>query len=59
MHILTTEIDQLTLPAELAQAESVLTVGAFDGIHLGHQALIQKIIARARAQGLPGGADHL
>mgnify|MGYP001044036681 CR=1 FL=1 len=56
MHILTADIHQLSLPAELAQTESVLTVGAFDGIHLGHQALIRESIARAgvgsRAAGL-------
>lgn len=49
MHILTTAIDQLSLPLELAHADTVLTVGTFDGIHLGHQALIRQSIARARA----------
>jgi riboflavin kinase/FMN adenylyltransferase len=49
MYILTAEIDQLTLPAELAHADTVLTVGAFDGIHLGHRALIRQSITRARA----------
>jgi riboflavin kinase/FMN adenylyltransferase len=48
MHVLTTEIDQLSLPEELARTDTVLTVGAFDGIHLGHQALIRQSIARAR-----------
>jgi riboflavin kinase/FMN adenylyltransferase len=48
MHTLNTEISQLALPAQLAQTESVLTVGAFDGIHLGHRDLIQKMVERAR-----------
>jgi len=29
---------------------SVLTLGTFDGVHRGHQALIQKVVSRARAQ---------
>ncbi len=28
--------------------ETVLTIGAFDGLHLGHQELVRKLIARAR-----------
>ncbi|HEY6529442.1 MAG TPA: bifunctional riboflavin kinase/FAD synthetase [Cellvibrionaceae bacterium] len=31
----------------------VASIGSFDGIHLGHRALIEKVIARARARGLP------
>lgn len=29
-------------------AASVLTIGAFDGLHLGHQALLSRVIGRAR-----------
>lgn len=28
---------------------SVVTIGAFDGVHLGHQALIRQLVTRARA----------
>jgi riboflavin kinase/FMN adenylyltransferase len=31
--------------------DSVVTVGAFDGVHLGHQALIRGLVARARLLG--------
>jgi riboflavin kinase/FMN adenylyltransferase len=31
--------------------ESIVTIGAFDGVHRGHQALIQGVVARARATG--------
>src|SRR5688572_7366997 len=31
--------------------KSVLTLGTFDGVHLGHQALISKVVKRAKAIG--------
>jgi len=39
--------DQLALPA------SIVTIGAFDGVHLGHQSLISRAVAEARAARLP------
>ncbi len=33
------------------ERETILTIGAFDGVHLGHQALISAVVARARATG--------
>ena len=32
---------------------SVVCIGAFDGLHLGHQALVRHAVARARALGVP------
>jgi riboflavin kinase / FMN adenylyltransferase len=32
---------------------SVVTVGSFDGVHLGHQAVLAEIAQRARSAGLP------
>ncbi|WP_158985447.1 bifunctional riboflavin kinase/FAD synthetase [Lysobacter panacisoli] len=32
---------------------SVVCIGAFDGLHLGHQALVRHTLARARAIGVP------
>lgn len=34
----------------------VATIGSFDGVHLGHQAILRQLIASARAQGLPAVA---
>lgn len=34
-------------------AASVVTVGTFDGVHLGHQTLVQRAVERARALGAP------
>ena len=39
--------------AERAPTASVLTIGNFDGIHLGHQALLRLLTNKARALGLP------
>jgi riboflavin kinase/FMN adenylyltransferase len=36
-----------------APAASVLTIGSFDGIHLGHQALIRKVLDLGRQIGAP------
>ncbi|RFU62961.1 FAD synthetase [Peribacillus glennii] len=37
----------------LSLKHSVLTIGAFDGIHLGHQSLIVKTVNRARELAVP------
>ena len=39
--------EKVRLPA------SVLTIGAFDGVHRGHQALISRAVRRAKALGIP------
>lgn len=55
MHVLTSDIEALALPGDLVGRESVLTVGAFDGIHLGHQTLIRELVAYARQMGRLSG----
>lgn len=35
---------------------SVVCIGAFDGLHLGHQALVRRTVSRARELGLPAAA---
>ncbi|HBZ48502.1 MAG TPA: bifunctional riboflavin kinase/FAD synthetase, partial [Stenotrophomonas sp.] len=35
---------------------SVVCIGAFDGLHLGHRALVRHAAARARALGVPAVA---
>lgn len=44
-----TGVRRLTKPS----SGCVASIGSFDGIHLGHRALIEKVITRARARGLP------
>ncbi len=43
-------------PGELWLQASVVTVGAFDGVHLGHQALVRAAVRRARELGVPAVA---
>lgn len=38
---------------ERAAGSAVLTIGNFDGVHLGHQALLAKLVERARKLALP------
>ncbi len=35
--------------------EAVITIGVFDGVHLGHQALIRKVVERAAQRGMVSG----
>lgn len=39
--------------APLSSQASVLTIGNFDGVHLGHQALLKLLTVKARSLGLP------
>src|SRR3990170_1731618 len=41
------DLSEVSLPA------SVLTIGSFDGLHLGHQALIRSLVEGGRAERLP------
>lgn len=41
-----------TLP-ERASSPTLLAIGNFDGLHLGHRALIERLTAKARELGLP------
>ena len=43
----------LRRPAGLSDRPTVLTIGNFDGVHLGHQALLRQLVASARALSLP------
>lgn len=39
--------NELNLPA------SILTIGAFDGMHLGHQSLVKQVVNTAKKKGVP------
>ena len=42
-----------SFPFERVENGSVVTIGSFDGLHLGHQALLQSVFAKAAAEKLP------
>ena len=39
----------MTIPLPLPDAGTVVTVGSFDGVHLGHMAVLREIATRAKA----------
>ena len=41
------------LPFEQLSRGSVVTIGAFDGLHCGHVQLLERVIAEARREGIP------
>ncbi|HEB66068.1 MAG TPA: bifunctional riboflavin kinase/FAD synthetase [Chloroflexi bacterium] len=43
----------ITTLDEISLADSWLTIGVFDGVHLGHQAIIRRLVAGARRAGVP------
>jgi riboflavin kinase/FMN adenylyltransferase len=43
----------LSFPFDRVANGSVATIGSFDGLHLGHQRLLQHVIAEARSRALP------
>ncbi len=45
-------VDDATPAASLAAAPCVLVIGNFDGVHRGHQAVLQEAVTEARAAGL-------
>jgi riboflavin kinase/FMN adenylyltransferase len=45
-------VDDTTTVASLDAAPCALVIGNFDGVHLGHQAVLREAVADARARGL-------
>jgi len=41
------------LPYAQLSAGSIVTIGAYDGLHLGHRQLLDRVVRKARADGLP------
>ena len=42
-----------SFPFAHVERGSVVTIGSFDGLHLGHQALLDRVLGKARQAGLP------
>jgi riboflavin kinase / FMN adenylyltransferase len=49
----TDELDELVVRLARAQKPAIVTMGTFDGVHRGHQALIAQARRHARVCGLP------
>ena len=45
------------LPYEELVHGSVVTIGAFDGLHLGHEQLLARVLAEARSSGRPASSS--
>lgn len=41
------------MPHPLLAAGSVVTIGAYDGLHLGHRQLLERVVSSARRQSMP------
>ena len=44
------------LEAVAPQGDTLVTIGVFDGVHLGHQRLLQRLLQRARERGVGSAA---
>ncbi|HLQ77876.1 MAG TPA: bifunctional riboflavin kinase/FAD synthetase [Terriglobia bacterium] len=49
-------VSSLSAASDVLASASVLSIGNFDGLHLGHQAILQTVVRRARELGLPAVA---
>ena len=43
----------MQFPFDLVEKGSVATIGAYDGLHLGHQRLLDRVVEEACARGIP------
>ena len=42
-----------SIPFDLVRNGSVATIGSYDGVHLGHKKLLDTVLDKAAADGLP------
>jgi riboflavin kinase / FMN adenylyltransferase len=48
-------VEDASASGPMAVAPGVLVIGNFDGVHLGHQAVVREAVARARSLGISAG----
>ena len=46
-------MEQIATTAEFkSNSQSVITIGTFDGVHVGHRAIIKRLVSSAKEEGL-------
>ena len=46
-------MEQIATTAEFkSNSQSVITIGTFDGVHVGHRAIIKRLVSSAKQEGL-------
>lgn len=51
MHLVADSAGRLQWPADRSSVPSAVTIGVFDGVHRGHQAVLRRVVDRAKAIG--------
>lgn len=47
------EMTSINLLSSLSISDACITIGSFDGVHIGHQKILQAVIAKSKTKGIP------